>query len=213
MFRKFGVEFELADCCSIENLVLLSTVNPDNHYAMLADISNNMILMGLGVFVLGWLLSSINSRLGSRFKARKRDARDDRIRALEAELRVARADSEYSKGDCAKLEEQLEETTIGLERRDNVITEQQAKIETMAKDLKESVIKTRELRAELTDRAAETVHAEAKIREVETELSVVQASQDMLATGVLEYGTSVGDGESEESAENDGRPEVGGAVT
>lgn len=213
MFRKFGVEFELADCCSIENLVLLSTVNPDNHYAMLADISNNMILMGLGVFVLGWLLSSINSRLGSRFKATKRDARDDRIRALEAELRVARADSEYSKGDCAKLEEQLEETTIGLERRDNVITEQQAKIETMAKDLKESVIKTRELRAELTDRAAETVHAEAKIREVETELSVVQASQDMLATGVLEYGTSVGDGESEESAENDGRPEVGGPVS
>ena len=126
---------------------------------MLADISNNMILMGLGVFVLGWLLSSINTSLGSRFKARKRDARDDRIRALEAELRVARADSEYSKGDCAKLEEQLEETTIGLERRDNVITEQQAKIETMAKDLKESVIKTRELRAELTDRAAETVHA------------------------------------------------------
>jgi len=180
---------------------------------MLADISNNMILMGLGVFVLGWLLSSINSRLGSRFKARKRDARDDRIRALEAELRVARADSEYSKGDCTKLEEQLKETTIGLERRDDVITEQQAKIETMAKDLKESVIKTRELRAELTDRAAETVHAEAKIREVETELSVVQASQDMLATGVLEYETSVGDGESEESAENDGRPEVGGAVT
>jgi len=213
LFRKFGVEFELADCCSIENLVLLSTVNPDNHYAMLADISNNMILMGLGVFVLGWLLSSINSRLGSRFKARKRDARDDRIRALEAELRVARTDSEYSRGDCAKLEEQLKETTIGLERRDNVITEQQAKIETMAKDLKESVIKTRELRAELTDRAAETVHAEAKIREVETELSVVQASQDMLATGVLEYGTSVGDGESEESAENDGRPEVGGPVS
>lgn len=213
MFRKFGVEFKLAGCCSIENLVLLSTVNPDNHYAMLADISNNMILMGLGVFVLGWLLSSINSRLGSRFKARKRDARDDRIRALEAELRVARADSEYSKGDCTKLEEQLKETTIGLERRDDVITEQQAKIETMAKDLKESVIKTRELRAELTDRAAETVHAEAKIREVETELSVVQASQDMLATGVLEYETSVGDGESEESAENDGRPEVGGAVT
>ena len=213
MFRKFGVEFKLAGCCSIENLVLLSTVNPDNHYAMLADISNNMILMGLGVFVLGWLLSSINSRLGSRFKARKRDARDDRIRALEAELRVARADSEYSKGDCTKLEEQLKETTIGLERRDDVITEQQAKIETMAKDLKESVIKTRELRAELTDRAAETVHAEAKIREVETELSVVQASQDMLATGVLEYETSVGDGESEGSAAGDDHPKTGEAVT
>ena len=44
-----------------------------------------------------------------------------------------------------------------------------------------------ELRSELAERATESVHAEAKIREVETELSVVQASQDLLATGVLDY--------------------------
>ena len=31
------------------------------------------------------------------------------------------------------------------------------------------------------------MQAEAKIREVETELSVVQASSDLLATGVLDY--------------------------
>ena len=31
------------------------------------------------------------------------------------------------------------------------------------------------------------MHAEAKIREVETELSVAQASTDMIATGVLDY--------------------------
>jgi hypothetical protein len=54
-------------------------------------------------------------------------------------------------------------------------------------DLKESVKKTRELRAELTERATENVHAEAKIREVETELSVAQASTDLIATGVLDY--------------------------
>lgn len=170
---------------------------------MLADLSNNVIAMALGAFLLGWLLSSIGSSLRSRYRATKRDARDDRIRALEAELRVARTDSEYSRGDCAKLEEQLKETTIGLERRDNVITEQQAKIENISKDLKESVVKTRELRTELTERATETVHAEAKIREVQTELSVAQASRDMLATGVLEYDTALGDGEPENSVEND----------
>lgn len=180
---------------------------------MLAELSNNMIVMALGVFLLGWLLSSISSRLGSRFKATKRDARDDRIRALEAELRVARTDSEYSRGDCTKLEEQLKETTIGLERRDNVITEQQAKIEAISKDLKESVIKTRELRAELTDRAAENVHAEAKIREVETELSVVQASQDLLATGVLDYETASLDDEPGDSSADDDHPKTGEAVT
>ncbi|MGB5257722.1 MAG: hypothetical protein WBN44_10750, partial [Woeseiaceae bacterium] len=85
------------------------------------------------------------------------------------------------------LGEELKETTVGLERRDNVISDQQAKIEKISRDLKESVIKTRELRSELAERATENVHAEAKIREVETELSVVQASQDLIATGVLDY--------------------------
>ena len=94
---------------------------------------------------------------------------------------------------------------VGLERRDNVITEQQSKIEKIKDDLKESVLKTRELRAELADRATENVHAEAKIREVETELSVAQASSDMIATGVLDYSIAPDkeDGESanEEAAD------------
>ena len=60
-------------------------------------------------------------------------------------------------------------------------------IEELKKDLTDSVKKTRELRAELADRATQNVHAEAKIREVETELSVAQASTDMIATGVLDY--------------------------
>jgi len=180
---------------------------------MLADLSTNAIAMALGAFLLGWLLSSISSSIGARYRATRRDSRDDRIRSLEADLRVARTDNEYSRGDCAKLEEQLNETTIGLERRDNVISEQQEKIENISKDLKESVIKTRELRAELSERATENVHAEARIREVQTELSVAQASRDMLATGVLEYDVGVSDGETEGIAENEEQPEVGEAAT
>lgn len=76
---------------------------------------------------------------------------------------------------------------MGLERRDNVISEQQTRIEKIQSDLKYSVIKTRELRADLAERATENVHAEAKIREVETELSVAHASTDMIATGILDY--------------------------
>ena len=48
-------------------------------------------------------------------------------------------------------------------------------------------MKTRELRAELSDRATENVKSEVKLREVETELSIAQASTDMIATGVLDY--------------------------
>ena len=67
------------------------------------------------------------------------------------------------------------------------------------------MIKTRELRAELADRATENVHAEAKIREVETELSVVQASSDLIATGVLDYRLTPDqeDGESGSANEDD----------
>ena len=96
-------------------------------------------------------------------------------------------DTTDSRTHLEKLEDELKETTIGLERRDNVISQQQSKLDKVSSDLKESVLKTRELRSELTDRATASVHAEAKIREVETELSVAQASTDMIATGVLDY--------------------------
>jgi len=147
----------------------------------------NLVLYVIGAFILGWLLSSISSKLGSKYRAKKRDARDDRIRSLEAELRVARTDNDKSRDKFDEFEDQLKETTVGLERRDNVISDQQSKIDELSKDLKDSVQKTRELRAELAERATENLHAEAKIREVQTELSVAHASKDMLATGILDY--------------------------
>ena len=154
---------------------------------MFVELPQNLILMTGGAFLLGWMLSSINTRLSSRYEAKKRDPRDDRIRSLEAELRVAQSDGEKSRSELEQVEDKLKETTIGIERRDFVITEQQTKLEKVNADLKDSVLKTRELRAELADRATESVHAEAKIREVETELSVAQASTDLIATGVLDY--------------------------
>jgi hypothetical protein len=48
-------------------------------------------------------------------------------------------------------------------------------------------VKTRELRNELSDRATENIKSEVKLREVETELEIAQASTDMIATGVLDY--------------------------
>ena len=170
---------------------------------MFVDLPQQLILYTVGAFLLGWLLSSLNARLGDRLRARRRDPRDDRIRELEAELRIAQGNSEKTQLTTEQLEERLKETTVGIERRDLVITDQQAKIEKIKADLKESVIKTRELRAELAERATENVHAEAKIREVETELSVAQASTDMIATGVLDYSLAP-DKDYDESANEEG---------
>lgn len=154
---------------------------------MLAELPQNLILMTIGAFLLGWILASISAKLGSSFQARKRDPRDDRIRSLEAEQRVTQTDLEHHREKIEKLEKSLEEATEGNEKRDNVITHQQDNIDKLKDDLVESVKKTRELRHELTDRATESVRSEAKLREVETELSVAQASTDLIATGVLDY--------------------------
>ena len=175
---------------------------------MFVDVDQQLILYTVGALLIGWLFSSISSRLGARQRAQKRDPRDDRIRELEAELRIANTNSDESMTELERLEEELKETTVGIERRDNVITEQQSKIERMQSDLRDSVMKTRELRGELTERATENVHAEAKIREVETELSVAQASTDMIATGVLDYSLSPDKEEDSDPANEDVEAEV-----
>lgn len=168
---------------------------------MFAEIPQNLILATLAAFLIGWILASINSRLGDKTRARKRDPRDDRIRSLEADLRVSQTDLEESREKAEKLETELEESSDGVEKRDNVITDQQTKLNETTRDLKESVLKTRELRAELSDRATENVKSEVKLREVETELSVAQASTDLIATGVLDY--SIAPDKEEQGEEDD----------
>jgi chromosome segregation ATPase len=154
---------------------------------MFFEIPQNLILMTTGAFLLGWLLSSVTGSLGSRMKAKKRDPRDNRIRSLEAELRIAQTGLESAKGKIEELEESVKEMNEEIEKRDSVISHQQERMANMSTDLKGSVLKTRELRSELSDRATENIKSEVKLREVETELEVAQASTDMIATGVLDY--------------------------
>ncbi len=154
---------------------------------MFVELPQNLILMTVGAFLLGWVLASISSRMGSVTRAKKRDPRDDRIRSLEAELRIALGELGQVKESVAQLENDLESASADIEKRDKVISHQQRRVEELKKDLRDSVMKTRELRAELSERAEESVRSEVKLREVETELSVAQASTDMIATGVLDY--------------------------
>ncbi len=161
--------------------------------------------MTAGAFLAGWILSAINSRFSAKSRASERDPRDDRIRSLDAELRVAQSKNEISVEQTENLEGQLKEATVGMEKRDNVITHQQSKLDGVSSDLKDSVIKTRELRAELTERATENVKSEVKQRELETELEVAQASTDMLATGVLDYSFSPDGDEDDDRKINQGK--------
>jgi len=154
---------------------------------MFMETPDTLLYVAGGAFLLGWIVGKIGAYLGGKFQARKRDPRDDRIRNLDAELRIAKADREKAQQQVEKAQADLIEVRERVVRQDTVITEQLELLAELRNDLKESVMKTRELRAELSNRAAESVKSEVKLREVETELSIAQASTDLIATGVLDY--------------------------
>jgi hypothetical protein len=164
---------------------------------MFIDAPEILMYIGGGAFLLGWLVGKIGAYFGNRFTARQRDPRDDRIRSLSAELRVAQTDSEKAKEQLAVRDKELAELKQQQAERDTAAEALQASVAQLRKDLQESVKKTRELRTELSDRATESVRSQVLLREVQTELSVAQASTDMIATGVLDYSVAP-DGENDE---------------
>jgi uncharacterized coiled-coil DUF342 family protein len=162
---------------------------------MLTETPETLLYITVAAFVGGWLVAKISGFLGSRFSASARDPRDDRIRSLEADLRVAHTSNDKVKAQLDERAREMAEVRKTGMARDKKVAELERSITVLREDLKDSVIKTRELRAELTERAAENVRSEVKLREVETELSVAQASTDLLATGMLDYTTSDDDEE------------------
>ena len=164
---------------------------------MLEGIPLEFLMLTAGAFVLGWIVAKFGSFLSNRVKAKERDPRDDRIRSLDAEHRIAVTDAARAKDEVENLKTELEQSRKSLKEREDALDEQMGIISQLRSDLKDSVKKTRELRADLSDRATENVHAEVKLREVETELEVTRASTDLIATGVLDYSVAP-DGEDDD---------------
>ena len=157
---------------------------------MFMDTPETLLYVAGGAFLLGWFVGKIGAYFGNKIQARNRDPRDDRLRSMNAELRIAQTDAGKAKTELEEQSKTLKEESDTVVARDKLITEQGDTIIRLKSDLKESVIKTRELRAELSDRATESVKSEVRLRDIETELSVAQASTDMIATGVLDYGVT-----------------------
>jgi chromosome segregation ATPase len=165
---------------------------------MFMEAPETLLYATVGAFVLGWVVAKIGSYFSSGVKARSRDPRDDRIRSLEAEHRVAKSDVEKLREELATRDKDLVATRQSVTDRESAIEQLQRELDKARRDLKDSVRKTRELRAELSDRATENLRSEVKLREVETELSVAQASTDMIATGVLDYSLGQDDDDEDE---------------
>jgi hypothetical protein len=154
---------------------------------MFIEASQLLILQIATAFLLGWIFGRLSARFGARNQSTERDPKDGRIRSLEADHRVAKVDAETVRLELTDIKKDLEDEKSRRRKRDDSLQVQAEMVDTLRQDLKDSVIKTRELRTELTDRAEQNVISEVKLREVETELSVAHASTDMIATGVLDY--------------------------
>ena len=157
---------------------------------MFMETPDTLLMTAVGAFFLGWLVGKIGAYFGNKFSAKQRDPRDDRIRSVEAELRVATSETEKAKASLEERDKELADARGQIESLEGHLDKAEARMCELRQDLKGSVVKTRELREELANRAAENLKSEVKLREVETELSVAQASTDMIATGVLDYSLS-----------------------
>ena len=154
---------------------------------MFIEPNQTMMLVAGGAFLLGYLVAKIGAAIGRRNKSTDPDPRDSRIRSMEADLRVAQSETERLKAALEEQEKEVAKAQSLVEEKDEESLKQTGVIEKLNTDLKESIKKTRVLRSELTDRATENVKSEVKLREVETELEVAQASSEMISTGVLDY--------------------------
>ena len=154
---------------------------------MFIELPQDPMLIAGGAFLLGWIVARISAALSRRFKAGKRDPRDDRIRSMDAELRIAQGAVNKLKTALEEQEKEIAKTRKLIEGKDEEDLKQTGVIEKLSSELKESVQKTRELRTDLTERATENIKSEVKLRDIETELSVAQASSNMISTGVLDY--------------------------
>jgi chromosome segregation ATPase len=162
---------------------------------MFAEFPEALTLATVAAFMSGWIVAKFGSYVSRKLKARNQDPRDSRIRSLEADVRVAQTAADKAKARFEDNSGELSQLRKELKDRQAELARQKITIDQLRVDLKDSVKKTRELRHELTMRATENVRSEIKLREVETELSLVHASTDLLATGMLDYMTPESDEE------------------
>lgn len=133
-----------------------------------------LIFALIGV-VGGWAMGRIGTRLA---KAGGREDHDHRIRALEADLRVAQRKAEEAELAIERSREEAESLRARADADSKARAERDAEFERLQKSLADECAKTQKLRQELTDRAEETIRASVRVKEAETELSVARAGSD-----------------------------------
>ncbi len=139
-----------------------------------------VVAAGIGGLALGALLVRVIGSAGHRPLGRGADDLHHKVRALEADLRVAHRSVEHAKAEQEQVVTALAAQTSEL----NQLREQAARHDDEVRKLKTAVQhecgKTARLRHELADRAEEMVRTHVQLRDVQTELGVSQVGSDVV---------------------------------
>lgn len=138
----------------------------------------------LGPALGGFLIGVLGMRLVAGASRKAADVRSDdvnhRIRALEADLRVAQRTAEHLKAerDAQAVEFRKVADELATLRGQTETVEERAR--KLKSDLQHECGKTAKLRQELADRAEEMVRTSVQLRDVQNELGVNQVGSDVI---------------------------------
>ena len=168
---------------------------------MLSEPLQQYLMIGVAAFVAGYLVAMLGRVVSNRAKKEREDPRDHRIRALEADLRLAeRQASEYDT-QTSNAQTHQEEALAKMTELQAALVEADAELQKLKQDLKTSCEKTVELRQELTDRAEQTIRGRAQLDDLKTELEVAKAGTDAVVDEINRLNQ-----ESEDRSEKVKRP-------
>jgi len=138
------------------------------------------LVIGMGAVFLGWLLAKIGGLFSKKDAAAETPNEHHQIRSLEASLRVAQK-------KAAEVSEKFESTCVDFEALkqehddlERALEEREAALNEAKQAIRDETAKVHDLRRELTNRAEAKIRAEAHAKEVETELSVMEAGSSAM---------------------------------
>lgn len=127
----------------------------------------------------GWAMGRIGSWSSNRkFSAPRGEDTNHRIRALEADLRVAQRKAEEAELAVERNREETDAARKEIRAKADALAERDREVERLRESLTFECTKTQGLRHELTNRAEETIRAGVRVKDAETELCVARAGSD-----------------------------------
>ena len=142
------------------------------------------LLLGLVAFLIGWLAAKFAAYVGARAAGLQAPETDRTIRALEANLRVAKKDAEEATEQLSTSTLELDTLRSSVNDLEQTMQFRDEEMETMRQAVKHESAKVVELRRTLTERAEETIRANVHARDSETELSVLKAGASVMCDEV-----------------------------